>query len=75
MNKFSEIIEAWVVSNDPTPEQYEIAQERIEVCDSCDRRKYIRNIDIHVCGVCGCPLAKKIYVQNGEKCPLNKWER
>jgi hypothetical protein len=76
MNKISEIIGAWIVSFNPTPEQKELAEKRYEICLGCEfyGEKRLLSGDEY-CKKCHCPIQKKVYTQKmGETCPLNKWE-
>jgi hypothetical protein len=69
---FVEIAKAWIISVNPTPKQEEIANSRIEICNSCEHRKHLV---VHYCGKCGCPLQKKIYSPAGpESCPDGRWK-
>jgi hypothetical protein len=68
---FKEIAESWIISMNPTPEQEEIANKRIEVCNGCEFRK---KLVFYYCDRCGCPLEKKIYSPKGpETCPEGFW--
>ena len=76
MNKLSEIFQAWVAAANPTPEQKLLAEHRTSVCDTCEHKIYNKLLDLHACGLCGCPLKKKVFSPNGPKaCPGNKWEK
>jgi len=66
------IIEAWVIAHNPTEKQKEIAEERAKVCERCDARKKLASI--HYCKKCGCPIAKKIFTNSPNPCPLKKWD-
>jgi len=72
---FKKIIKAWITAANPTPSQKELAEKRMEICNGCEHKKVIiKKLDISVlCGKCGCPLSKKIFTNNIEACPLNKW--
>lgn len=76
MLKIVEIAKAWIAAANPTPEQKAVAEYRIKVCDKCPHKTYIKEIDIFACGLCGCPLSKKIFSPNpGQKaCPDKRWE-
>ena len=71
-----EIIKAWITANNPSELEKQLAEERLEICMTCEFRKEI----IHnkewsaLCGKCGCPLNKKIFTDQYGSCPLNKWE-
>lgn len=73
---FVEIAKSWINSMNPTPEMEDIANSRIEICNSCEEKKHTGTeiLSFYYCGKCGCPLQKKIYSPNGiEACPLKKW--
>jgi hypothetical protein len=73
---FLEIINAWKIANNPTPQQLKLAKLRGEVCNSCPSKQVItKNLEIGtICGECGCPLSKKIFSPKYNPCPLKKWE-
>ena len=77
MLKLVEIAKAWIAAANPTPEQKEIANHRISICDSCPNKLYQKHIDAHVCGLCGCPLSKKIFspIPGEEVCPDKRWKK
>lgn len=77
MNKFSEILKAWVIKWNPTKEQRELAIERLKICSSCSYRKEIINgVDLTiVCGECGCPLVAKIHSPRKGACGIGKWDK
>lgn len=68
---------AWYRSVTPTPEQEEIAQERLNICETCDRREMSTIFHWWKCDACGCPLHKKIFSPKPgvDACPLSKWPR
>jgi len=71
-----EILNAWVTSFNPTPEQLSRANDRYSICSECPSRREIfsnKNWSM-ICGECGCPLQKKIYSNAINPCPLKKWE-
>jgi ribosomal protein L37AE/L43A len=71
----SEIVKAWKISFNPTPEQQEIAEIRSKICDSCEFKNFKKLTRTFVCDACGCPIAKKIYSPSGPgACPKNKWD-
>jgi hypothetical protein len=72
MNKITEIAISWWRAANPTKEQSDIAQKRLEICIGCDSRKESIVFN-YVCGECGCPLGKKIFSEVEQPCPLNKW--
>jgi hypothetical protein len=68
---FVKIAKSWIISTNPTPDQEEIANKRIEICNGCDYKKYSF---FYYCDKCGCPLKGKIYSPNGpSECPAGKW--
>ena len=77
MLKLVEIAKAWIAAANPTPEQQAIADYRVSVCDSCPHMQYYKEIDVHVCGKCGCPISKKIFspLPGEQACPDNRWEK
>jgi ribosomal protein L37AE/L43A len=77
VNKISEIFQAWVAAANPTPEQTLIAESRSAICDTCDKKEYVKALAIFICGECGCPLSKKVFspAEGPKACPLAKWEK
>jgi len=77
MLKIVEIAKAWIAAANPTAEQQQIANHRISVCEVCPHRSYIKAADTHTCGLCGCPLDKKIFSPKPgkEACPDQRWEK
>jgi hypothetical protein len=77
MLKLVEIAKAWIAAANPTPEQELIAGYRISICDGCPNKKYYKHIDTHVCGLCGCPLDKKIFspLPGEEACSDKRWKK
>jgi hypothetical protein len=76
MNKISEIVGAWVVSFNPTPEQKKLAEKRYEICLSCEQYGKSRPVTgDEYCKKCLCPIQKKVYTQRThDTCPLGKWK-
>jgi rubredoxin len=76
MNKLKEIFQAWVIAENPTPEQKLLAEERMNTCDVCPHKKHLPVVDTYVCNMCGCPLQKKVFSPAGRQaCPNNRWKR
>jgi hypothetical protein len=72
LEKFKEIANAWIAAANPTPEQKEKAEHRITICNTCEHRR--KNVaGFFYCGLCGCPLKKKVFAENKSSCPKNKW--
>jgi hypothetical protein len=77
MLKIVEIAKAWIAAANPTPEQQAIAEYRISVCNECPHKEHIKATDTYICGLCGCPLSKKIFspVEGKISCPDKRWEK
>jgi hypothetical protein len=77
MLKLVEIAKAWIAAANPTPEQQQIANIRISICDSCPNKKQLPQFNIYSCGLCGCPLDKKIFSPKPgpEACPDKRWTK
>jgi ribosomal protein L37E len=77
MFKLVEIAKAWIAAANPSPEQKQIADHRISVCGECPHKSYQKHLNIFTCGLCGCPLEKKIFSPlPGEKaCPDKRWKK
>ena len=67
----SEIIEAWIIANNPNENQIKLSKCRSNICDSCPKIK--SKFGIVICGECGCPIGKKIFTNRFNPCPLHKW--
>jgi len=77
MLKIVEIAKAWIASENPTPEQKAIAEYRAATCDECPHKTYSKAFDVYTCGLCGCPLARKIFSPKPgqEACPDHRWKQ
>jgi hypothetical protein len=70
MTKIEQIFYGWarysfaLLGFKPTKEQAELAEHRLIICDSCEKRTENR------CKICGCNLAAKTLVKEA-KCPIN----
>jgi hypothetical protein len=75
MVDFKEIINAWIISFNPTESQKAQADSRLSVCLQCEKYSEIlkKKKWSAVCGECGCPIEKKIYSNAFDPCPLDKW--
>jgi hypothetical protein len=73
---FIEIINAWKIANNPTPNQEKLAKLRFEICDTCPSKKVLTDkLKIAtICSECGCPISKKIFTPKFNACPLKKWD-
>lgn len=76
MIDYKEIFEAWKTSFNPTPEQEELAEKRLEVCLGCEYRKEVlKGIKWSAyCGDCGCPLNKKVFSKKFNPCTKEFWK-
>jgi len=76
MLKLVEIAKAWIAAANPTPEQKYIAEQRITTCNSCPYKQEQKHLNIYTCGLCGCPLNKKIFspLRGQDACPDKRWE-
>lgn len=77
MIKLVEIAKSWIAAANPTPEQQEIAEYRVSICDKCPHKAYNNHLDIFICNLCGCPLSKKVYspLPGDEACPDKRWKK
>lgn len=73
MNKVTEIFKSWVIAENPTREQTELAAKRHAICLKCE---WIRNSLLFntKCGECGCPIGKKIFTPVKGGCRVGKWD-
>lgn len=73
MNKVTEIFKSWVIAENPTREQAELAAKRHAICLKCE---WIRNSLLFntKCGECGCPIGKKIFTPVKGGCRVGKWD-
>ncbi len=69
-----DIVRAWWIAANPTPEQSELAQKRLNICKSCDSMVDSVVFD-KKCGECGCPIGKKIFTPALGTCDLHKWDK
>lgn len=73
-SKISEIIQAWWIASNPTKEQSQLAQKRLEICNGCD--SMVESVVFKFkCNKCGCPIGKKIFANQMGTCPLQKWNK
>jgi hypothetical protein len=69
--KIKQIIDAWIISNNPTDKQLELAKLRGDICEQCPAKK--TKLKITYCAECGCVISKKIFTDDYNPCPLSKW--
>jgi hypothetical protein len=74
---YKEIFDAWVISKKPSESQKSMANERLDICKSCEYRKetFKGQKWSTICKLCGCPLSKKVFSPIFNPCPKGKWEQ
>ena len=71
-----EIAMAWYRAANPTPEQQDLAIERLAVCGPCEFRVPTTMLNGYKCSACGCPLHTKVFSSpRPDACPKGKWQR
>jgi hypothetical protein len=72
--KIKEIVESYARMINPTPEQVEVAEERIRTCMGCEM--WAQSVTgIYYCKKCGCATKAKVFTPKGlSGCPLGKWK-
>ena len=71
MNKVTEIFKAWNIAYNPEQDQAKLAENRIQICNSCE---FMATAPFNRCTVCGCALKGKIYSPVKGACPKGKWD-
>ena len=72
MNKLQEILESYLISFNPTQEQKELAEKRLQVCNDCEF--WIQGTIRDYCNKCGCTTSAKVFSPKGaDSCPMKKW--
>jgi hypothetical protein len=72
MNKIKEIIIAYATALNPTDEQKEVAEKRLEICMGCEF--WVQSTIRDYCGQCGCTTSAKVFSPVGaDACPMGKW--
>ena len=72
MNKVKEILLSYIAKSNPTEEQKEIAEKRLEICASCEF--WVQGAVRDYCSVCGCTTSAKVFSPKGSSaCPKNMW--
>lgn len=73
-SKIIDIARAWWIASNPTPEQSQLAQKRLGICSECT--SMVESVVFkYKCKECGCPIGKKIFVNEMGTCPLQKWNK
>lgn len=72
MNKVKEIILSYAAKINPTEEQKEIAEKRLEICTTCEF--WVQGAVRDYCSKCGCTTSAKVFSPVGANaCPMQKW--
>ena len=72
MNKVKEILLSYIAKSNPTEEQKEIAEKRLEICAECEF--WVQGAVRDYCSVCGCTTSAKVFSPKGSSaCPKNMW--
>jgi len=72
MNKVKEILISYITAINPTQEQKEIAEKRLEVCMGCE--SWVQSPIRDYCGKCGCNTSAKVFSPVGASaCPEKLW--
>lgn len=69
--KIKEIVVAWGRSLNPTDEQKETAEKRLEICTSCENAT--DGAFGPYCKLCGCLFRGKVFSPKETGCPIGKW--
>lgn len=77
LDDLGQIATAWYRASNPTPEQEQLAEERLAICSTCPERVRSHMFDWWKCNACGCPLHKKIFSPKPgiDACPKSLWPR
>jgi hypothetical protein len=87
MNKFLTIANAWKIAIFHTEEQKKLADERMEVCNTCESLGEVNVSDMtggivdnyFMCIECRCPMQGKMFTPvnapEEHKCPKKKWKK
>ena len=72
MNKVKEILRSYIAKANPTEEQKEVAEKRLEICAGCEH--WVQSPIRDYCGKCGCTTSAKVFSPVGaDACPMGKW--
>jgi hypothetical protein len=72
MNKVKEILLSYMTSINPTEEQKEVAEKRLEICAGCEF--WVQGAVRDYCSKCGCTTKAKVFSPVGAAaCPMGKW--
>lgn len=72
MNQLKEILLSYVAKANPTEEQKEVAEKRLEICMGCEF--WVQSDLLDYCSKCGCATSGKVFSPVGANaCPEKKW--
>jgi len=72
MNKVKEILLSYMTAMNPTDEQKEVAEKRLEICANCEF--WVQSSVRDYCGKCFCTTSAKVFSPVGaDACPEKKW--
>ena len=72
MNKIKEILLSYATAINPTEEQKEIAEQRLEICMQCEH--WVQSAVRDYCDICKCTTSAKVFSPKGASaCPKSKW--
>jgi hypothetical protein len=72
MNKVKEILLSYMTAMNPTEEQKEVAEKRLEICANCEF--WVQSSVRDYCGKCFCTTSAKVFSPVGaDACPEKKW--
>ena len=57
----------------PTPDQIELAKERLEICSTCPSLRGKATEETGNCSLCGCFVKSKAFTPKRNQCPDGKW--
>lgn len=72
MNKVKEILLSYIAKANPTEEQKEVAEKRLEICAGCEH--WVQSAVRDYCGICKCTTSAKVFSPVGaDACPKKMW--
>ena len=72
MNKVKEILLSYMTAMNPTEEQKEVAEKRLEICAACEF--WVQGAVRDYCDICKCTTSAKVFSPVGSgACPKGKW--
>jgi hypothetical protein len=72
----NDIFSSWVSRIKPKERLKLQAENRFEICKSCDNYRELlkKRTWSAYCSRCSCPLETKVFSEKINPCPLNKWD-